>query len=210
MSEQWDRAQYEREKRNFIASRSRQRPLYLHAALIFTTTWLAAWACSWAFFKLGVANMTLRYGLSFFLSYLVFVVCVRVWADFMRAERADGLADIGGLDLPGADAEGCAILTVCLFLGFLLAGVFVWAGGLPLLLEVAFEVVFAGVMVKRLSRQHKVGNWLAALVQHTWLHALVALLFVITAAGLLQHQAPKVQTFAAAIKVIWPKLWALF
>ena len=128
----------------------------------------------------------------------------------MRTERADGLSDIGGLDLPGADGEGCAILAVCLFLGFLLAGVFALAGGLPLLLEVAFEVVFAGVLVKRLSRQHKVGNWLAALVQHTWLHALVALLFVVTAAGLLQHQAPEVQTFAAAIKAIWPKLGARF
>ena len=203
MNEEWDPARYEREKRNFIESRSRFRPLYFHAALIFTLTWLAGWACSWALLKFGVGSMPLRYGLSFLLAYLVFVGCLRVWADFMRAER--GGSDVGYFDLPVADGEGCAIVMACLLLGLLLAGVFALTGGLPLLLEVAFEVVFAGVIVKRLSRRQEVGNWLAAVVRHTWLHALVAWLVLVIVAGLLQHQAPEVKTFAAAVKAIWLK-----
>jgi hypothetical protein len=205
VNEDWDRARYEREKRNFIESRSRFRPLYFHAALIFTVTWLAGWASSWALLKLGMGGMPLRYGLSFLLSYLVFVGCVRVWADFMRAERGNGFSDAGGFDLPFVDSEGCAVVMAGLSLGLLLAGVFALAGGLPLLLEVAFEVVFAGVIVKRLSRRQEVGNWFAALVRQTWLHALVAWALLVSAAGLLQQQAPEVNTFAAAIKAIWIK-----
>jgi hypothetical protein len=203
VSEEWDRARYEREKRNFIESRSRFRSIYFHAALIFTVTWLAGWACSWALLKFGMGSMPLRYGLSFFLAYLVFVGCVRVWADSMRAER--GGADVGSFDLPVADGEGCAIVMACLVLGLLLAGVFALTGGLPLLLEVAFEVVFAGVIVKRLSRRQEVGDWLAALVRHTWLRALVAWVVLVIVAGVLQHQAPEVKTFAAATKALWRK-----
>jgi hypothetical protein len=203
MSEEWDPARYEREKRSFIESRSRFRPLYFHAALIFTLTWLAGWACSWALLKLGMGSMPLRYGLSFLLAYLVFVGCVRVWADFMRTER--GGSDVGNFDLPVADGEGCAIVMACLVLGLLLASVFALKGGLPLLLEVAFEVVFAGVIVKRLSRRQEVGNWSAALVRNTWLHALVAWLALVVVAGSLQHQAPEAKTFAGATKALWLK-----
>ena len=203
MNEEWDPARYEREKRNFIESRSRFRSLYFHAALIFTLTWLAGWAGSWALLKFGVGSMPLRYGLSFLLAYLVFVGCVRVWADFMRAER--GNSDVGSFDLPVADGEGCAIVMACLLLGLLLAGVFALTGGLPLLLEVAFEVVFAGVIVKRLSRRQEVGNWFAAVVRHTWLHALVAWLVLVIVAGLLQHQAPGAKTFAGATTALWLK-----
>jgi hypothetical protein len=203
VNEEWGQARYEREKKNFIESRSRFRPLYFHAALIFTVTWLAGWACSWALLKWGMESMPHRYGFSFLLSYLVFVGCVRVWADFMRAER--GGSGVGNFDLPVADGEGCAILIACLLLGLLLAGLFALTGGLPLLLEVAFEVVFAGVIVKRLSRQQAVGNWLASLVRHTWLHALVAWVLLVAVAGWLQHRAPAVNTFAAAVKAIWFK-----
>ncbi len=205
MNEEWDQARYQREKRNFIESRARFRPLYLHTALIFTMTWLAGWACSWALFKCGVENIALRYGLSFLLSYVVFIACVRVWADFMRAERSGGVGDAGGFDLPVADGEGCAIVTVCLLLGLLLTAVFALAGGLPLLLEVAFEVVFAGVVVKRIGRKQELGNWLSMVVRHTWPHALLAGLILVAAAGFLQHQAPEVKTFASAVKAIWLK-----
>ena len=203
MNEEWDRARYEREKRNFIESRSRFRPLYFHAALIFILTWIAGWACSWALLKFGVGSMPLRYGLSFFLAYLVFVGCVRVWADFMRAERSS--SDGGYFDMPVADGEGCAIVVVCLLLGLLLAGIFAITGGLPLLLEVAFEVVFAGVIVKRLSRRQELGDWFAALVRHTWLHALVTWFVLVAVAGALQHQAPEAKTFAGATKALWLK-----
>ena len=205
MNEEWDPARYQRERRNFIESRSRFRPIYFHAALIFTMTWLAGWACSWALLKFGVENMPLRYGVSFLLSYLVFIACVRVWADFMRAERGDGSVDAGGFDLPFVGFEGCAVVIAGLLLGLAVAGVFAMTGGLPLLLEVAFEVVFAGVVVKRLTRRQELGDWLSSVVRHTWLHALVAGLLLVAAAALLQHQAPEAKTFAAATKALWRK-----
>ncbi len=108
MNEEWDRARYEREKRSFIESRLRLRSVYFHAALIFTVTWLTGWAFSWALLKFGVVSMPLRYGLSFVLAYAAFVVCVRVWADFMRAES--GGTEVGYVDLPVADLEGCAVV----------------------------------------------------------------------------------------------------
>ena len=102
MSQEWDRARYEREKRNFI-ERSRQlRPLYLHVALIFGATWLAGWGFSRLLLAFGVTNMPERYAISFFPSYLVFIGCVRVWADFVSRENSGsggawdgGTADIG-------------------------------------------------------------------------------------------------------------------
>lgn len=87
MSEEWDRARYEREKRNFIETRLRFRAVYFYAALIFTVTWLMGWFCSSLLLKFGMFNLAGRYAASFLLAYLVFVATVRVWADFMRTDR---------------------------------------------------------------------------------------------------------------------------
>ena len=203
MSEDWDRARYEREKRNFVESRLRFRSVYLHTALIFTITWLAGWLCSWTLLYLGVGNMALRYGLSFCFSYLAFVVCVRVWADFMRVERGKSDGDVGSLDIPFVDAEGCGIVMVGLLLGLAVAGLFAMTGGLPLLLEVAFEVVFAGAVVRRIARQETVGAWASRLVRNTWLHALLALGLLTGLAAWLQAYAPGSRTFSEAVRTIW-------
>ena len=147
--------------------------------------------------------MPLRYGISFFLSYCVFLLCVRVWADYMRAERGSGDFDGGSsFDLPGVDAEGCFIVFIALIVGLLFAAVFAMSGGLPLLMEVAFEVVFAGIVVKRLSRKKILGDWLSVLVRNTWVHALATLILLVVAAGVLQAQAPQTDTFATAIKYL--------
>jgi hypothetical protein len=74
---------------------------------------------------------------------------------------------------------------------------------LPLLLEVAFEVAFAGVIVRRLSGRRTLGDWLGALVRNTWLHALVTLCILVALAAWLQFSAPQASTFAAAVKTIW-------
>ncbi|HSV55001.1 MAG TPA: hypothetical protein VLJ57_22950, partial [Burkholderiaceae bacterium] len=67
MKPEWDAAQYQREKRNFIASRLLWRFVYFHTALIFGATWLARWAL----LKLGMVSMPLRYALALIASYLV-------------------------------------------------------------------------------------------------------------------------------------------
>ena len=75
LSDDWDSARYQREKRNFIESRLRFRSVYLHTVLIFTMTWLAGWLFSWALLKFGLNSMPLRYGIGFLLSYFVFIAC---------------------------------------------------------------------------------------------------------------------------------------
>ena len=203
MNEEWDRARYEREKRNFIERRLRFRFVNLHAGLIFAVTWLGGWLSSWALLKLGIASLPLRYAISFILAYAMFIACVRIWADFMRKEHGDaGSWDGGGFDIPGADAEGCAVVLVALLLGLLLAGLFALVGGAPLLLEVAFEVVFAGVVVRRLSRRETVGAWAHRLVRNTWLPALLVWAALVAVAAWLQAEAPGSRTFAEAIRVV--------
>lgn len=201
MSDDWDGARYEREKRNFVESRLRLRSVYLHTALIFTITWLIGWLTSWLLLQFGVRSMPLRYGLSFFVSYFAFIACVRIWADMVRAER--GKPWDGGIDFPTVDGEGCAVVLIGLALGLLAAALFALLGGLPLLLEVAFELAFAGVIVRRLSGRRALGDWLGALVRNTWLHALATLLVLIALAAWLQYRAPGAVTFAAAVKMVW-------
>ena len=202
MSDDWDSARYQREKRNFIESRLRFRSVYLHTALIFTMTWLAGWLISWALLRFGMNSMPLRYGISFLLSYFVFIACVRCWADFMRPQSAGADFGSGGFDVPGIDAAGCLFVFAALVAGLLIAGLFAFFGGLPLLMEVAFEVVFAGVIVKRLSRKQTLGDWLNVLLRNTWLHALLTLIVLVTVAEVLQSKAPTANTFAAAVKHI--------
>jgi hypothetical protein len=150
----------------------------------------------------GLASMPLRYAISFCLSYVVFIGCVRVWADYMRNERG-GAGDWGSsFDVPSGDAEGCAILFVGLLLGMLAAGAFAMIGGLPLLLEAAFEVVFAGVVVRRISRKHRVGQWASTLVRNTWMPALIALAALVAVAAWLQAQAPGARTFGQAVRFV--------
>lgn len=95
------------------------------------------------------------------------------------------------------------MVLITLLLGLLVAGLFAMAGGLPLLLEVAFEVVFAGVVVRRLSRTETVGAWASRLVGNTWPHALVALVLLTGLAAWLQAHAPGSRTFAEAVRIVW-------
>lgn len=191
-------------KRNFIETRLRFRSVGLHAALIFGATWAAGWVASAVLLRTGVSNMPLRYAISFALSYPVFFLCVRVWADFMRRERS-GSWDLGSsIDFP-VDGEGCLIFLIALMLGFVLATFFVWTGGAALLLEVAFEVVFSGTLVQRLGRTEIVGKWARALWWKTLPHALCVLIVLSGIAYWLQTKAPTAMTFAQAVKVVFQK-----
>ena len=202
MSEEWDRGRYEREKRNFI-ERSRQlRPVYLHISLIFGLTWAAGWGFSWLLLALGMKTMPARYAISFFLSYLVFIGCVRVWADFLSAKQGSdswsgGVVDVGG--------EGCVVVLGILVLGLAAGAVFAMVGGLPLLLEVAFEVAFAGVVVRRIARREPVGDWLGTLIRNTLLPALATWIVLVTVAAALQAKAPQATTFRQAVQALLAK-----
>lgn len=201
MKQLWTGAEYEREKRKFIETRLRFRSVYLHSVVIFSVTWLSGWLWSAVLLKFGLFSMPLRYAISFVLAYVVFLCAVRVWADCMKSERG-GNSGVGG-DLgsvPGDLGEGCFVVFAAMLLAFAVAGLFSLTGGLPLLLEAAFEVVFAGMMVRRLSRIEVVGNWAGKLFRATWIHAGVTLLVLVAIAAGVQQGAPQAKTFSEAIK----------
>jgi FtsH-binding integral membrane protein len=208
MNGDWDRARYEQEKQKFIESRLALRAIWFHTALIFVVTWLAGWFCSYLLLRTGMASMPLRYALSFGFSYLVFMLCVRVWADSLRVARTDSvggdLLDVADVASIG-DGEGCLIAVVALVAGMAIAALFAASGGLPLLLEAAFEVVFAGVIVRRISGRRRVGDWAETLLRNTWRHAAVALIVLVSLAAWLQARAPDTRTFAQAVHVLMAK-----
>lgn len=201
--EEWDAARYHRERRDFIERRQLLQPLAFHAGLIFTVTGLAGWLASRALLAAGLRNMPMRYAASFTVAYLVFALCVRAWSDLMRRER--GSLE-GGWDFPQViDGEGCLLALAVLVVAMVFALVISLLGGLPLLLEVAFEVVFAGVVVRRLGRRETVGDWSGTLLRNTWLPASAIALLLVCLAGWLQHEAPGASTLGEAVRALRAK-----
>jgi hypothetical protein len=199
----WDRGDYQRERQNYIAATQRREPMLLVSTLIFTMTWLAGWGVSALLLWGGMASMPLRYGLGFLLAYGVFFACVRLWSRRV-AERGEAGGGNFGLD-SAVDGEGCLIVMAAVALGLLVAGLFWMSGGMAALLEAAFEVAFAGTVVRRLGRTEIVGNWARALFVNTWPQALAMLLVLIGIAATLQRLAPGTTTFADAASVVWQR-----
>ena len=83
------------------------------------------------------------------------------------------------------------------------ATLFAMLGGLPLLLEVAFELAFAGVVVRRISGRQELGNWVGVLIRNTWWQALLALVLLVGLAAWLQAKAPQAKTFSQAVSQVW-------
>jgi hypothetical protein len=102
-----------------------------------------------------------------------------------------------------ADGEGCLVALVALAVGGLLAVVFMLIGGPELLLEVAFEVAFAGTVVRRLRHFQVVGNWKERLFRSTAPFALAVMLGLVAIAAGLQHRVPSATTFAQACRILY-------
>ena len=202
----WDAARYALEKRRFIAARLRDRFIGAHTWLIFTATWASGWGVSGLLLSAGMKNMPLRYGLALAVSYPVFFLSVRVWAGAMRsASPADNRFNLRFTDLLNApgDGEGCLVTLVALAVGGLLAGVFMLIGGPELLLEVAFEVAFAGTLVRRLRHFQVVGNWKERLLRRTAPFAVAVMLGLVAIAAGLQYRVPSATTFAQACRILY-------
>ena len=197
----WDRAAYQRERQNYIAATQRREPMLFVSTLIFTATWLAGWGASALLLWGGITSMPLRYGIGFLVAYGAFFACVRLWCNHV-AGRRDSSGSSFGLD-SAADGEGCLVVTAAIALGLLVAGLFWMSGGVAALLEAAFEVAFAGTVVRRLGRTEIVGNWARALFVNTWPQALAMLLVLVGIAATLQRAAPGTTTFADALSVVW-------
>jgi hypothetical protein len=157
----------ERKKRAFISERENRLPL-LGLSLVFGITFLSTWLCSAALLKIGLTQMPVRYGLSILAGYAMFFVAVRVWSDFQRRRPSVDASNTNWPDisLPVNDAEGCLFVIALMAVGVLLAGLATWLGAV-VMLEVAFEVAFAGLLVRRMGKLQRVGDWKKVLFQHT-------------------------------------------
>jgi hypothetical protein len=196
----WDYREYLRQRKSFLANRGEYHPMVLATTLIFSATWLAGWLFSSLLLWRGMHSMPLRYGLAFLVSYAVFFLCVRVWCNSVHHDRG---GNDGSLDFPGFDGEGCLMVLAIALAALLVAGLFWASGGFAALLEVAFEVAFAGTVVRRLGRTEIVGNWAGRLFAGTWLQALVALLLLVGVAAWLQHKAPSATKFSEAVAIVF-------
>lgn len=201
----WDLPEYRRQRRQYIAERGLRHPMLTATALIFTATWVVGWLCSAELLRHGITSMPARYALSFLVSYGAFFVCVRVWCNSAYRNHGDGNG--AGVDFgnSGVYPEGCLIVLVIAALAFMIAGLFWVTGGVGAMLEAAFEVAFAGTVVRRLGGTEIVGRWARALFLNTWPHALVALLVLAGFAAALQRAAPGSVKLSEAVKVVLAK-----
>ena len=201
----WDERTLINERRKFIEARA-DRTSILGVSFIFTTTLAFAWLVSFVLLKLGMLHMPLRYAISFCLAYFVFFWSVRIWADFQRKHPQDRDRNSGSFDFPVVDAggEGCLIVLGVFLVGGLFSCV-LWAfGGFSILLEVAFEIAFAGTVVRSAFRKtHAVGDWHIALLKRTWVPALTLLLMTVGFAHYLQLRAPQATKLSDALTFIW-------
>jgi hypothetical protein len=201
----WDERKERNERHLFVSRRLDLAPPVTAVALIFTGTWLFAWLASAALLAVGVERMPLRYAAAFAVAYGCFFGLVRIWCDFAKREP-DKKSGGYNLDIPGVDAgEGCLIVLAVVALAFILSGLFWAIGGYGLLLEVAFEVAFAGTVVRGIGKQSMVGQWARALWQRTWWIALLVMLLVAGFAAVMQKAAPEARTISQAYKSVKAK-----
>ena len=171
------------------------------SAVIFFAVWLGGWGCSSLLHVLGLKSIPLRYAISTVVAYGIFIWSVGVWCRHVARPPKSG-GDLGGIDgpPPDADGEGCLLVLAVLAIGLLFSGVFWLLGGYALLFEVAFEVAFAGTMVYRMGKRATLGDWAGALVQRTWLPALVTAGILVGLGATMQARHPEATTMAQAIK----------
>lgn len=184
----------------------RERKPVLATTLMFVVIWLSGWACSALLLHFGWYSMAVRYAASSLVSYGMFFWCVRFWCDFAvkpekaKVDKSDWVGD-PGINGVGDD-EGCLIAVAIIVLAFLLSGVFFLVGGYAMLVEVAFEVAFAGTLVKSMGQEYTVGNWAGKLFRKTWLPALLVAAILVGFAAKMQHDYPQSHTLAQAFKAM--------
>lgn len=201
----WNDQAFIKERRKFVEARANHVSI-LGVSFIFTVTFAMAWLVSFSLLQHGIGHMPLRYAVSFCAAYFAFFCSVRIWADFQKKHPSDrnnangvhdfsGVADVGG--------EGCLIVLGVFVVGLLVSAL-LWAfGGFPILLEVAFEVAFAGTVVRSALRKPRaVGDWHIALFKRTWIPAVGLLALTVGLAHYLQLRAPQATKLSEAIAVI--------
>jgi hypothetical protein len=189
----------ERRKRSFIAARENRLSI-LALSLVFAATLVATWLASLGLLWFGLKSMPLRYAASILIGYGVFFIAVRIWADFQRAhppERASNSND-WSFDMPSGGEEGCLVVAIIVVAVVVLVTALSWLGAV-VMLEVAFEVVFAGILVHRAGKLDEVGQWAHIPFKRTWWLALLILIAVMGVAHHYQSKYPQ----ATKVSDVW-------
>ncbi len=202
----WSKHKLETERKRFVAAR-KDHVSWTGLAAVFLVTFFATWAASTALFHWTTLRMPVRYVLAMVVGYGVFFLVVRVWSDFQKRApqyRPRDNDDVATLELMQFDnGSGFFLVIIGLPLALIFGALVSWIGA-AMLLEVAFEVAFAGVMVRSVWKtDHTVGNWQGALLRKTWLWAALAMLLVYQGAHFLQSRFPSLQTAADVVVELW-------
>jgi hypothetical protein len=191
-------------KRSFIARVNERHSVGMHLFILFFSMWLFAWGVSAVLLAFGLISMPLRYAFAFASSYCFFYALVEFWirnTNWLTAPvQKEGESNWNGLpsDVPDM-GEGCLVVLLISVIALLFTGLVAMMGGFSFLLEVVFEALFAGVVVRTLKGSVKLGDWKLKLFQLTWLPALIVLILLCSIAWSIQTAHPQART----IQEVW-------
>lgn len=206
------------------------RWLRLHVGLIalccLGCLWLTGALLRWA----GVDALSLRFGLSLAVSYVVYLGMLRLWAAYLlsrgegdafdAAEAGYDIADAGGslggraLDAvelaTGADEGALILLPIAALVGMALAlAALLGTGvtllfGVEILMAVSVEVAlaaFAAGLAWRHQRQFERGGWLRCALRHTWVGALAFIVAGVALGAALDRWMPQAESLPHAVQL---------
>jgi hypothetical protein len=204
-------AELKARKRSFIKRVMANHMIGLHLFLIFMACWMFAWFVTATLVFLGVKWMVLRYAIAFGSSYVFFFYLVNLWISSVNwndspqlVRNSDFSDEIGSYGEPWWGHESSFWMYTILLFGAVLIGIltlgFSLLGGVAMFLEVVFEALFAGVIVRTLRGKIMLGYWEKKLFRSTWLPALIMLILLCTAAWKIQETYPQASTINEAVK----------
>jgi hypothetical protein len=200
----WDERKERNERHAFVSQRLDLAPPVFAVALMFAGMWLIGWLVSAAMLARGLHSLPVRYAIACVVAYVCFFCFVRIWSEFAKRQPTLKIAERKNAIGPGL-GEVLSWFFPFLLIPLLFSGLVWLVGGYALLLEVAFEIAFAGTVVRGLSKQALLGNWALSLLRRTWFVALLMIALLCGFAATMQNAAPEADTIAQAYKSIKAK-----
>ncbi len=205
------------------------RWLRLHVGLIALCCLGCLWLSGALLRGAGVDTLSLRFGLSLAVCYVVYLGLLRLWAAWLLSREDDaldaveigvdvvdaghGLGDAAGpaIEAAGSLDEGALVLLpivalvgMALALAALLGAGVTLLFGVEVLLAVSVEVAlaaFAAGLAWRHQRQFERGGWLRCALRHTWAGALALLLAGVGLGAALDHWMPQAESLPHAVRI---------
>lgn len=201
---QWTERQERNERHAFVSQRLDHSPPVFAVMLMCIGMWLIGWLTSAALLARGMHLLPMRYAIAFIAAYCCLFCFVRIWGEYAR-RQPDSKTEKLQKSINPVLGEGLVWLFPFFIIPLLVSAAVWLVGGYALLLEVAFEIAFAGTVVRGVSKQTLVGHWALSLLRRTWLLALLVMALLCAFAAMMQHAAPETDTIAQAYMAIRAK-----